>query len=46
MKAEYREGADARDNFERTMAALFRAPKSAVKAKPKLAPKPKKKGKD
>ena len=45
MKTEYREGKDARNDFERTMTALFRVSKSAVKDKP--TPKPKKKaGKD
>ena len=28
MKAEYKEGPEARDNFERTMKALFKAPKT------------------
>jgi hypothetical protein len=44
VKPQYQSGKPARENFERAMTALFRAPKSAVKAKP--APKPKKKGKD
>ena len=39
LKPEYRKGAEARKNFETTMAKLFRAPKTEV-TKPK--PKPKK----
>jgi len=35
-KTKYREGPKAREKFERTMTALFRAPKTvAVKVKPK-----------
>jgi hypothetical protein len=37
MKHEYHEGKQVRDKFERTMTALFRAPKPAKKEpKPKL----------
>jgi hypothetical protein len=39
MKPEYRNGAEARKNFEDTMQKLFRAPKAEVKK-----PEPKKKG--
>ena len=47
MKIKYKSGKEARDNFERTMTALFRVPKNAVKDKPKPNAKPaKKKGKD
>jgi hypothetical protein len=38
---EYVEGKKAKENFERAMVELFRAPKP-----PKHTPKPKKKGKD
>ena len=41
MKPEYHEGQKARENFERTMAALFRVPKDAVKKPEKPAPKKK-----
>jgi hypothetical protein len=34
MKPEYQKGAGARKTFERTMTALFRAPKPAPKPKP------------
>jgi len=44
-KHEYHEGPEARENFEKTMAALFRVPKTAVKKTEKPAPK-KKAGKD
>jgi hypothetical protein len=44
MKQTYSKGTGARKNFEDTMTALFRVPKSAVKEQPK--PAPKKKGKD
>jgi hypothetical protein len=40
MKAEYKEGAEARKNFEEGMKKLFRVPKTAVTKKPS----PKKKG--
>lgn len=33
MKAEYREGPEARENFERGMKALFQAPKTVSKKK-------------
>jgi hypothetical protein len=33
-QSEFQSGADARKNFERTMTALFRAPKPAPKPKP------------
>jgi hypothetical protein len=42
MKSKYVEGRKAKENFERTMTALFRAPKTVV-VKPKSKPK---KGKD
>jgi hypothetical protein len=34
-KTEYKEGHDAQDNFEKTMKALFRVPKSVSKKSPK-----------
>jgi hypothetical protein len=34
MKSEYREGAEARKNFEEGMKKLFRVPKSVVMKKP------------
>jgi len=34
-KAEFREGHEARKNFERTMKALFQAPKSISKIRKK-----------
>jgi hypothetical protein len=37
--AECTSGKQVKDDFERTMAALFRVPKSAVKDKPKSEPK-------
>jgi hypothetical protein len=40
MKKEYTEGPKARENFERTMGALFPA------SKPKIKKQPKKQGKD
>jgi hypothetical protein len=45
MKHEYRAGKEARDNFERTMKALFRVRKDAAKKTEKQTPK-KKAGKD
>jgi len=42
MKPEYRNGTEAREQFERTMTALFRTPKPAPKPKPQ----PKQEGKD
>jgi hypothetical protein len=45
MKMEYRKGKKIREEFERTMTALFRVPKDAVKKPEKPAPK-KKAGKD
>jgi len=42
VKHEYREGLDARKNFDEGMTKLFRVPKSAV-AKEKPEPKPKRK---
>jgi hypothetical protein len=44
VKPEYHKGKKTLKKFERTMTALFRVPKSAVKSQPK--PVPKKKGKD
>jgi hypothetical protein len=35
MKAEYKEGSEARENFEKGMKKLFQAPKQQVPAKPK-----------
>jgi len=35
MKPEYREGPKAKEEFEKTMTALFRAPKNIAKSKPK-----------
>lgn len=47
MKTKYTTGKKARDEFEHTMTALFRAPKSAVKSKPKPGTnEPKEKGED
>lgn len=42
MKSEYQHGKLAREQFERTMTALFRAPKPTSKKQPK--PKREKKG--
>jgi hypothetical protein len=39
MKHGYKSGKDARETFERTMAALFRVPKDSVKKPEKPAPK-------
>jgi len=41
MKCEYDKGPNARENFERTMAALFQVKKADLKEKPKPAPKKK-----
>jgi len=41
MKKQFEEGLKAKENFERAMAALFKAPKP-----PKHKPKKRKKGKD
>lgn len=48
MKAEYKEGPEARENFERTMKALFQVPKKKAKAErqPKKATSRKTSGKD
>jgi hypothetical protein len=35
MKPEYREGREVREEFERTMTALFRAPKPTERKEPK-----------
>jgi hypothetical protein len=35
MKPEYREGPEVREEFERTMTTLFRAPKPIERKKPK-----------
>ena len=35
MKAEYKEGLEARENFEQGMRKLFHAPKQKAPAKPK-----------
>ena len=37
MKAEYKEGPEARENFERLAKAVFRAPKAQKKRQPKKA---------
>lgn len=37
MKPEYREGEKVREEFERTMAALFRAPKPKERKQPTKA---------
>lgn len=37
MKPEYREGEKVRTEFERTMIALFRAPKPQERKPPKVA---------
>jgi hypothetical protein len=42
MKPDYRDGAEARKNFEQTMQKLFRAPKPAKTAKPTAKADPKK----
>jgi hypothetical protein len=36
-KMEYREGNDVREEFERTMSTLFRAPKREERKKPRKA---------
>jgi hypothetical protein len=47
MKTEkYREGAEVRQEFEHTMTALFRAPKTTERKKPKKATKRKDKQTD
>lgn len=46
MKREYNKGPQARENFERTMTALFRVPKDTAKKPQKPARKAKKAGKD
>jgi len=46
MKPKYRQGAKERENFERTMTALFRVKKSELKEKPKPIRKQDKPGKD
>lgn len=38
MKTEYREGAEARKQFEETMQRIFRAPKPPKKEKPPKKP--------
>ena len=35
MKAEYKEGQEARENFEKAMTAAFQIPKEKAPAKPK-----------
>jgi len=37
MKPEYKEGPQVREEFERTMTALFRAPKTKERKQPKKA---------
>jgi hypothetical protein len=37
MKPEYRKGAEVREEFERTMTALFRAPKPKERKQPQSA---------
>jgi hypothetical protein len=50
MKAEYKEGPEASENFERLAKALFQAPKTVTKRRAKRQPKKatsrKKSGKD
>jgi hypothetical protein len=46
MKHEYREGAKAREAFDKGMTKLFQVPKEAVKERPKRKPKRKKASKD
>jgi hypothetical protein len=41
MKPEYKEGIEARKNFEQGMSKLFRAPKPAKQPKPKPQKPPK-----
>jgi len=41
MKPSYRKGQEIREEFERTMKALFRVPKDAMKKPEKPAPKKK-----
>jgi hypothetical protein len=45
MKHEYREGHAVREEFERTMTALFRAPKPAERKQPKKSASEKKRKK-
>jgi len=45
-KPEYREGPEARKQFNEGMAKLFQVPKEAVKERPKRKPKRKKASKD
>jgi hypothetical protein len=42
VKHEYHEGTEARENFEKRMAALFQVKKSELKEKPKPTPKKRK----
>jgi hypothetical protein len=46
MKPEFHKGSEVLKEFERTMTALFRVPKDAMKKPEKPAPKKKKAGKD
>jgi hypothetical protein len=46
MKAEYKEGPEARENFERLAKAVFAAPKPQKKRQPKKATAHKTSGKD
>jgi hypothetical protein len=46
MKTKYQDTPKARENFERTMTALFRVNKSELKKKPKSERKQDKPGKD
>jgi hypothetical protein len=39
MKAEYKEGPEASENFERLAKALFQAPKTVTKSRAKRQPK-------
>jgi hypothetical protein len=44
-KIEYKEGPEARENFERTLATIFQAPKKKAGKRPKKATARKKSGK-
>jgi hypothetical protein len=46
VKHEYREGAKAREAFDKGMSKLFQVPKDAVNKRPKPKPKRKKASKD
>ena len=46
MKAEYKEGPEARENFERLAKSVFQAPKAKKKRQPKKATAHRKSGKN